>query len=287
MAALRSLAFGPFELDPVRRILRRDSEPVPLAGKPMELLLVLVESRDRVLGREELLSRVWPDVVVEEANLTQTVSVLRRALGEGAGENEYIVTVPGRGYRFVAEVGSATASVPAAEAPAPRSLWRHPAVLTAALATVAVLALSVLPGWRERPATPIEAGAVAVLPLLAGELGQPSDSIGIGLTDALITRLAAAGLEVRPTRRIVEFADPKRDTPQQAGLQLGVARVVTGVVRDGGGRARLSLQIVSTADGATAWAEVIEVEGSLAESEDRLLDLAAERIVAALDAPGS
>jgi DNA-binding winged helix-turn-helix (wHTH) protein/TolB-like protein len=288
VSSSRILAFGPFELDPVRRILRRDAEAVALAGKPMELLLVLLEHRDRVVEREELLSTVWRDLVVEEANLTQTVSVLRRVLGEGAGENAYIVTVPGRGYRFVAEVRAA-GERPDSGPPRPARRWSHPVVLVLAALTVAVLALSILPGWRERPSPPADTGAMAVLPLLAGDLGQPADSLGLGLADALITRLAAAGVAVRPTRMVVEFSDPRRDTPQEAARQLGVPRVLTGTVREAGGRVRLSLQLVAGADGATIWADVVELDGSLAADEDRLLDLAAEKVLAALGrlpAPG-
>jgi len=133
----------------------------------------------------------------------------------------------------------------------------------------------------------VASGGVAVLPILVGELGSPSDAVGIGLADALITRLAEAGVDVRPTRLVVEFADPRRDTPQEAGRQLGVARVVTGIAREVGGRARLSLQMIGSEDGATIWADVVEVDGGLADSEDRLLDLAAERVLSALSAsPG-
>lgn len=97
--------FGPFRLDTVRRLLLRDEAVVALPPKAFDTLLVLVENCDRLLEKSELMTAVWPDSFVEEANLTQTVSILRKALGERAGEHRYIVTVPGRGYRFVASVG--------------------------------------------------------------------------------------------------------------------------------------------------------------------------------------
>jgi TolB-like protein/DNA-binding winged helix-turn-helix (wHTH) protein/Tfp pilus assembly protein PilF len=97
--------FGPFQLDTVRRLLLRDEAVVALPPKAFDTLLTLVENCDRVLEKSELMTAVWPDSFVEEANLTQTVSILRKALGERAGEHRYIVTVPGRGYRFVASVG--------------------------------------------------------------------------------------------------------------------------------------------------------------------------------------
>jgi len=286
----RSVAFGPFDLDPIRRILRRDGEPVALAGKPLDLLILLVGERGRTVERDELLSRIWPDVVVEEANLTQNVSVLRKALGEGPGQNEFIVTVPGRGYRFVADLTSPVEArepqLPGASAPAtapPRRLSRIAiAVASVGVAAFAAMALLDRLETAARPAPTAAPESVAVLPVLSGEPGAPADAEGIALADGLIARLTAAGFDVRPTRAILEFADPKRDTPEEAGTQLGVETVVTGAVRELLGTSRLSLQAVRSADGALLWAETVDVEGTLPAAEDRLLDAAAERIAARL-----
>src|SRR6266576_3138213 len=98
------LEFGPYRLDPQRRVLERAGEPLPVTSKVLDTLLVLVRNRDRVLTKDELMTTLWPDTFVEEANLAQNVSALRKALGEPPGENRFIATVPGRGYRFVAEV---------------------------------------------------------------------------------------------------------------------------------------------------------------------------------------
>jgi DNA-binding winged helix-turn-helix (wHTH) protein/tetratricopeptide (TPR) repeat protein len=98
--------FGGFVLDAYgRRLLRQDSqELVPLTGKVFDTLLYLVEHRGETLGKEQLLQAIWPELVVEENNLTQNVSTLRQLLGETRGENRFIATVPRKGYRFVAEV---------------------------------------------------------------------------------------------------------------------------------------------------------------------------------------
>lgn len=100
----RLYEFGPFRLDPVRRLLWREAEVVPLKAKAFETLLVLLEHRGRVLEKDELLGLVWPDAVVEENTLNKNISALRRVLGESTAEHRYIVTVPGRGYSFVAGV---------------------------------------------------------------------------------------------------------------------------------------------------------------------------------------
>ena len=96
--------FGEFQLDATRRILLRRGESVAIAPKVYEVLLVLVETAGQSLCKDELLRRVWPDTVVEESNLTVSVSALRKVLGEGRGEHQFIATLPGIGYQFVAPV---------------------------------------------------------------------------------------------------------------------------------------------------------------------------------------
>src|SRR5579862_4920666 len=96
--------FGPFRLDPDHRQLFRENQPVPLQPKAFDILLALVEKSETVVLKDDLMKMVWPGTFVEEANLAQNISVLRRTLGEAAGENRYIVTMPGRGYQFVSQV---------------------------------------------------------------------------------------------------------------------------------------------------------------------------------------
>lgn len=96
--------FGPFRLDVSEHLLWRDGKPVTIAPSVFDTLVALVERHGRLVLKEELLKIVWPDSFVEEGNLTNNISILRKALGEGAGEHRYIETVPRRGYRFVAAV---------------------------------------------------------------------------------------------------------------------------------------------------------------------------------------
>jgi len=97
-------AFDNFVVDAGKSVLSREGQSVPLTPKAFEILLVLVRNPGRVLKKEELIEEVWPDAFVDENNLPRNISSLRKALGEGPAEHKYIVTLPGQGYRFVAEV---------------------------------------------------------------------------------------------------------------------------------------------------------------------------------------
>ena len=96
--------FGAFRVDASKRLLARDGTPVPLTPKVFDTLLHLVRHSGTPLGKDELMRAIWPDTVVEENNLNQNISILRRVLGDGRTEHRYIATVPGYGYQFVAEV---------------------------------------------------------------------------------------------------------------------------------------------------------------------------------------
>ena len=100
--------FGPFHMDPDKQVLLRGNDPVPVTPKAFETLLVLVRRSREVVSKEELLKEVWPNSFVEESNLSQNIFLLRKALGDTAENRQYIVTLPGRGYRFAATVRTVT-----------------------------------------------------------------------------------------------------------------------------------------------------------------------------------
>ena len=103
--------FGPFRLDPAERLLLRNNQAVPLAPKAFDTLLLLIENSGHLLTKNELMKRLWPETFVEEVNLAQNISAIRRALDDKNGGTQYIETVPKGGYRFV---GPVTVSQPAA-----------------------------------------------------------------------------------------------------------------------------------------------------------------------------
>src|ERR1700690_3702611 len=113
--------FGPFTLDPNKRVLFRGGKPVALTPKAFDVLLYLAQNPNRVISKEELLKVVWAGSFVEEGNLTQNVFLLRKVLAEETGDTGLIVTVPRVGYQFTAEVATAieTSPIPLAS---PRNL---------------------------------------------------------------------------------------------------------------------------------------------------------------------
>ncbi|WP_321472143.1 winged helix-turn-helix domain-containing protein [uncultured Paludibaculum sp.] len=170
--------FGAYELDVTHRQLSRDGAPVPLASKVLDTLIELVRHRDAVMTREELLAAIWPDVNVEDSNLTQNIFVLRKALEQPGGER-LIVTVPGKGYRFVSEVTEIHAHSAAEPAPSPQPAGtpasptrRSWVLLAAAVLIVLGAAIGYLALRRDSLATP--APAARFLTSLPGNENQPA-----------------------------------------------------------------------------------------------------------------
>jgi DNA-binding winged helix-turn-helix (wHTH) protein/predicted Zn-dependent protease len=96
--------FGPFRVDPDRQLLLRENQPVALTPKAFETLLILIRHHREMVSKDDLMKELWPDSFVEEANLSQNIFMLRKALGDTPEAHRYIVTIPGRGYRFATEV---------------------------------------------------------------------------------------------------------------------------------------------------------------------------------------
>jgi DNA-binding winged helix-turn-helix (wHTH) protein/TolB-like protein/Tfp pilus assembly protein PilF len=251
--------FGPFGVDVLRRSLKREGQPIALSGKAFEILVVLLEQRGDVVDKDALMRRVWPDTAVEEINITVAISGLRKALGETPASPEWIVTIPGRGYTFVGEVRSdpptvaetapQTPPIPQAKAPERRSRTRY---LFVAGALLIALAAYVLIVW----VTPKPLRSVAILPF--GVLNQDgkNDYLGLGLTDAVITRLGNTHLVVRPLATVSRFAG--RD-PIQTGRDLGVEAVVEGSIQTAANRIRVSVHLLRVRDGKSLWAQTFDV----------------------------
>lgn len=144
--------FGQFRLDPVGKVLYRGEEPLALTRKAVETLLVLVENAPQVVPKEEILAAVWPDRVVEEANLTQNISVIRKAMAAGVGEPGHIETFAGRGYRLEGPVArhlesrqaAQAATGPAMAEPDQPVRWKRPVITAAGVLGAVLFAWAVL-----------------------------------------------------------------------------------------------------------------------------------------------
>jgi len=153
----RVYRFGAFQLDAAAKVLLRDGQPVRLARKAVETLLVLVENAGQVVTKEELLAAVWPGRIVDEANLAQNVAVVRKALGAGRGEPGYIETFPGRGYRILGPVVATELSCDgfSDSGERERSRRRPMFVLLAAAGVIAISAIAVWRGGGSRVRTEV------------------------------------------------------------------------------------------------------------------------------------
>lgn len=209
--------FDDFRLDAGERILLRRDERVALTPRVLDTLLYLVRHHGRVLDKNELMSEIWPDAVVEENNLNQNISTLRRMLGENRGENRYIVTVPGRGYRFAAQVTE--------------NARTSDALYVRALQTIAVL-----------PFTNIST--------------DPDNAYFCeGLAEELLNALSRIeGIKV--AARTSAFALGRKNASiNEIGMALGVKSILQGSVRRSGNRLRITAQLVSASDGYHLWSE--------------------------------
>jgi TolB-like protein/DNA-binding winged helix-turn-helix (wHTH) protein/Tfp pilus assembly protein PilF len=239
--------------------LLRSGNPVALTPKAFDILLALVERRDRVVDKAELMKLVWRDAFVEEANLSQTIFVLRKTLGETADGRPYIDTVPRRGYRFAASVREETATPPAGPGTTPprRPRRRAPwiAVAAALVAALAWSATSLMPPSSDGPER-IE--SLVVLPFGDFSAGDPPDALADSMTDALTTKLAQIGaLRVISRTSAVTYKNTGKTVPQIA-RELNVDAVVEGTVQRTGDRVRLNLKLIQAPTDRTVWAQSYE-----------------------------
>jgi DNA-binding winged helix-turn-helix (wHTH) protein/TolB-like protein/tetratricopeptide (TPR) repeat protein len=247
-------AFGPFLLDTRERRLLRDGVAVPLTLRAFDLLQALVQNQGHLLSKDELMRRVWPDAVVEENNLTVTISALRKALDEGPTDRQYIETVPRRGYRFVADFRAVPPPAPPIDA-APRSRALRSRALTVGAIVLAGVATATVALWkRSTSGSPVR--SMAVLPFRS--LTNDGEYLGLGMADALITRLSATKqLSVRSTGAVQRYAMAGLD-PVVAGRELQVDAVLEGSIQTAGERLRTTVRLLYVSDGSTLWSATFD-----------------------------
>jgi TolB-like protein/DNA-binding winged helix-turn-helix (wHTH) protein/Tfp pilus assembly protein PilF len=275
----RFYSFEEFRVDAAKRLLFCGEQRIPVPPKVFDTLLVLVENSGRVVAKDELMRLVWPDTVVEENNLNQTISALRKALGEDPDQHRYIVTLPGRGYRFVAPVNGSheafelesqlrVSSPPTLVSTPLRFPWRRNTVLAgiASSLLLVVLAVTYLVVTRRRPATDTsvaEIRSLAVLPLVNLSHDPAEDYFADGMTDELITELEQiAALRVISRTSVMQYKGTHKSLPKIA-RELNVDAVVEGTVLRSGDRVRITAQLIRAPIDKHLWAH--SYEGNLRE----------------------
>jgi serine/threonine-protein kinase len=209
--------FEGFRLDADRRQLRSPSgELLDVPARAFDTLVFLVEQRNGIVSKERLMKAVWPRSVVEENNLTQAISALRRLLGDERTEPRFVLTVPGRGYRFVARVAE---SAPPAASPGPSG----------------------------------RLDSVAILPFKSLLPGQDNPALELGMADTLIGEISMLPhLRVSPLGTVRRYASREQD-PLRAGEELGVAAVLEGSIQTQGDRLRITARLLRVQDGQSLW----------------------------------
>lgn len=229
--------FGPYQLDPTKRILTREGEGIPLTPKATDILIMLVKHAGQLVEKDELLKEVWPDTFVEEANLSQNVFTLRRALGDDRVESRFIETVARRGYRFLAAVKTVT---PAASAPVQSGVSQSP--------------------------------VVAVLPFL-NNTGDPElEYLADGITSNVINNLSrVTQLRVMSRSTVFRYKAPELDL-QQVGRELRVDAVLVGKLNVWQSDFKVNIELVNALTGWQLWGASFDFESTdLFQIEDSII----------------
>lgn len=257
--------FDGFRVDVFERQLFCDDEPVPVTAKAFDTLVLLVGRRGHLVEKSEIMHAIWPDSFVEEGNVAVTIHMLRKALGDDGTEHKYIETVAKRGYRFI---GESNPSVSKQDAPLEVQEPRSPVARTSSLfetrnsmlrigvltfLSVCVLFAIMVERGPSRTATRIR--SLAVLPFRNLSSDQKQDYLGLGIADAIISKLGASGkIDVRPTSAVMKYASSPSD-PIAIGRLQKVDEVLSGNIETLPGGIRINAQLVRVSDGMLLWAD--------------------------------
>ena len=300
--------FGEFWIDlSSRRLQRRDGTLVPLTPRVFDTLLLLVEHAGEVLSKDAMMAGVWPNRIVEENNLSQNISTLRRVLGANAGDHRFILTEPGQGYRFiepvrvedgpfdtadvqsVSEVGqplsSAHGDVRIAvardhEFPAGAArTWRRLRVASVAFVVVALIGITAAWWWRIRPAATSSIPSLAILPFKPLRADVHDEVLQLGMADTLITKLSTNPHVVVRSLSVVRRFDKTDQDALAAGRELGVDSILEGYIQRQGDQVRVSARLLAVPDGTTLWADSFDARFS---DVFAMQDAIAQKVAAAL-----
>ncbi len=261
----KTLRIGGWSVTPASGQISKDGESVRVDARMMRLLLCLAEHAGEVVSIDELLSQVWPGVVVTPDSVYQAVATLRRLLGDDPKQPTYIATVPRLGYRMIAAVDFKVER-PAAPGPVPGPPSRRPALVAAGLLLLAggvMFYFFVVRGPAPPAAASVTSTAnnprtIAVLPFLDLTDRMNEEAFADGMTEELIDRLSKVrGLRV-PAPTSSFYFKGKKMTVADIAKSLGVAYVLDGSVRKSGAMLRVAARLVRADDGYIVWSETYD-----------------------------
>lgn len=233
--------FGPFQLDVKESVLLRNGQPVALTPKAFDTLLMLVRNSGRIIEKDELLKMVWSEKFVEEATLAQNIFTLRKALGGSEGE-QYIQTIPKRGYRFVAkvtEIIDETPSEPASSSTRPSESVEEREPLTC---------------------------SIAVLPLLNITGEEQAEPIGDAIQESVVNTLSTVPQLLIKACSTVRHYKGQDVHPQEAGREIGVDMVAVGRTVKFGKRLIVRMELIDVNNGWQLWGE--EYDENISQPEN-------------------
>ena len=268
-----NISFAEFELDVEMRRLRRDGESVALNAKTFDLLTFLAENNGRIVSKDEILDAVWTGQFVEEANLSVQISALRKALGERKDAPRFLITVPGKGYKFVADIRrnggelvieshriertiitDQSEEVQAEDlklVSAARPKYRAIGLGLAAVALLLVLGFTFYRYLAPASKPPVR--SIAVLPFKPLVPDSRNESLELGMADTLIAKLSnLREVTVRPITAVRKYSGLEQDAVA-AGRDQQVDAVLDGQIQHSGDKIRMTARLVRVDDGTTIW----------------------------------
>jgi TolB-like protein/DNA-binding winged helix-turn-helix (wHTH) protein len=243
--------FGPFVLDQRRRALTRDGALIPITPKAFDILFYFVQHPNRILTKQDLMQAVWPDTIVEEGNLTQNISLLRKALAEHGDASGLIVTVGRQGYQFAGDV----TLVPPRTRRYKLTRWRAFAV-SGAVALAMVIGVPI--AWQRLRGAPTGADTVrlAVLPFMNLTGDSTENDLADGLTEETITQLARLRpeqLRVIARTSVMGYKHGEQRI-DEIGRDLSVGYALESSLRQSANRLRVTVQLIRVKDQSHVWA---------------------------------
>ena len=306
----QNISFAEFELDTAHRRLLREGEPLSLYAKTFDLLVYLLEHNGQVVTKDQILTAVWEGQFVEEANLSVQISALRKVLGEKVDMPRFLVTVPGKGYKFVADLRSSdeeneiviqkqtvTRVVVESESevsdeispsvdrlrlpPKPFSALRVDIRYLALVACILLLGLLAYYQWLRPWQTTAPIRSIAVLPFKPLVADSRDESLEMGMADTLIAKLSnVREINVRPVSAERKYADLDQDAVA-AGREQKVDAVLDGQIQRSGDKVRMTVRLLRVADGTQIWTkqfdetmtDIFRVQDSISERVTAVLAL--------------